>query len=485
MPPAEILARLASFLDRHPVGAAATVVLVNLALKLPTVGSDSLWLDESVSLWMAIAPPSLAARAAHDTAPPLHHVVLCVWGSAFGLSLESARALSAVLSAATAGVLFELARRHFGVATALISAALFLVSRLHFYFAQEARCYALVGLLCVISFLLFLDLFERPSWWRAAALGVVNAALPYAHYVAGFAVAAQLVAAVAVAGRRRAAFLRYAASVVLALALFSPWIAILPWARTQEGAIWIRSATPGQIGWVLRRLVGSGTVLAAYGGITFGALVLGLVRPGPRRASPFAVLVVLLWAFLPVALTYAASLIQPMFVDRYVLYTSLALFLLIAHLIAAAPLTAPVRAAVATALVVLAALPGLTEPVRRPDWRGAVAAAARESAPGTTLVVARKYQFPALAYYLDPDGFRDPAHTLERLARRGVVLADVLGDFDAIASRAEPVVLLLAPDSPLPARDATAWMESRGKRVTRAQDFNGVGLVVLAPRKTG
>src|SRR6266851_3852750 len=68
----------------HPLFAPALplriVVLTAFALRLFQLGTQSLWYDESVSLFIARQPiPELIAHTAGDVHPPLYYLLLHFW----------------------------------------------------------------------------------------------------------------------------------------------------------------------------------------------------------------------------------------------------------------------------------------------------------------------------------------------------------------------------------------------------------------------
>ena len=460
--------------------ALVVVVSANLAIKLHAAGADGVWLDEALSIHVAQAPVSLATLAAHEPTPPLYYLLLCGWVRLFGGTIESARILSVVLSTATAALLLDLGWRHFDRETGIFAAALFTTSRLQIYYGHEARGYALVGLLCVASFDLFLALAARPTWRKAIALAVVNAALAYAHYVAVLALVAQLAGAL-VLGRRGCRFVPiYLASQGLAALLFAPQLhALVRDGVTQKD--WIGPPTLGRARYVVKRFAGNSTLLLLYG-IVAVATAWARHRLWPRvarQADTGKLVVLALWAFAPVALAYAASFAREMLAERYVLYASLGMYLLVAYVIALAPVARVQRVMLAAVLAALALHEALANPMQRHDWRAATAIVRTEEQHGATVVVAPSWHFRPLAYYLDRVAFRDQAHTRARLAARGVVLTE-----DVRALRLEPRrhVLVLAPEVAPSASGTRTWLEEQGFRVVLEEKLRGLTLLVIEPR---
>ncbi|MEW6273318.1 MAG: glycosyltransferase family 39 protein [Thermodesulfobacteriota bacterium] len=456
---------------------AVAVLAANLLLKIPAASADGIWLDEAVSLHVAQAPVSLATLAAAEPTPPLYYLLLCGWLRVFGFSLESARLLSVLLSSATAVLLLDLGRRHLDGETALVAAALFTSSKLQLHYAHEARCYALVGLLCVASFDVFLALVARPTRRKALALGLLNAALLYTHYVAVFALVAQLASAAVLARERRAFVGCYVASQGFAALLFTPWLVGL----ARDGISqkdWIGPPTLARARFVVKRFAGSSTLLTLWAAVAAAAVLGRRLRPAVP-VDPAKIATLALWAFAPVLLAYGASFVRQTLLDRYVLYASLGLYLLLGYVVSLAPVSRASRALLAAALVGLSLWTTLAHPHRRHDWRTAVAVVREERALGATPVVAPDWHLRPLAWYLDRAAFRDHARTRERLEAAGVVPAE-----DVRALRLEPRrhVLVLGPDGAIGADAAQAWLEAQGFATIRRRELRGLTVLVVEPR---
>ena len=130
----------------------AAIVLAGAALRLFHLGKESLWLDEAFSV--SIARTTIAhiiEETSLDFHPPLYYVVLYYWVHWFDSLDATVRLLSVVFSLGTIVATWAVGRRLFGINSALIAVALVACSRFQIEFAQEARMYALLGLLGVVA----------------------------------------------------------------------------------------------------------------------------------------------------------------------------------------------------------------------------------------------------------------------------------------------------------------------------------------------
>ena len=132
------------------------------ALRLPTLGSQSLWLDEALTGRLARGSlGDLLHRVATEEAnPPLFYLLEWVWTRVAGTSEVALRLPSALFGIALVPVAYAIGRRLGGQRAAVALAALVAVHPLLVYYSQEARGYAAVALACAVGFGCFLDALE-------------------------------------------------------------------------------------------------------------------------------------------------------------------------------------------------------------------------------------------------------------------------------------------------------------------------------------
>ncbi|MER8094779.1 hypothetical protein [Streptomyces goshikiensis] len=313
----------------------------------------SMWRDESVTWQVAHRPLGGLWRllgevdAVHGLYYLLMHGVFGLWdGGLWALRLPSVAA-TALAAAGVAAVGHRLA----GERAALCAGAVYAVLPPVQMYAQEGRSYALVA--AAVAWATYLMLRER---WAAYTVVLLLGC-----WLHEFAVLA-LLAHAFTAGRSRG--WRWSAGVVLAL--------LLPLA-----VVSVRQAER-QLGWLGRP---SWQDWAAYGVVAAAALLLA------RGAGRELVRVALPLVLLPPGLLMVISLVNPWYVDRYVLYALAGLALLAGARLARAR-ARWAWAAVAALLVPFALWSlWLRTPESRKDDVLAVAAAVRERAqPGDAVL---------------------------------------------------------------------------------------------------
>ena len=230
-----------------PVAAATALAAL---LRFSTLGEQSFWLDEAVTVDLLRNDLVGMLRAIPDSesTPPLYYLLAWPWAKAFGTGEIGLRSFSALCGTATVPVAYAagagLASRRAGAIAALLVAT----SPLLVWYSQEARAYALFVLCGALSLWLFARALERPSrdvlvgWVAASALALAT------HYFAVFLVAAEAAFLLALVRPRRAVAAASAAVGAVGLALLplalhqerggrTSWIADTPLAERAEDVV--------------------------------------------------------------------------------------------------------------------------------------------------------------------------------------------------------------------------------------------------------
>jgi len=167
--------------------ALAALVVLAAILRFATLDVQSLWLDEAATVGLVRRDlwDMLSALPGAESSPPLYFIVAWFWAKLFGADAIGLRSLSAVCGTLTVPVAYA-AARPVSARAGLWAAAIAAASPLAFYYSQEARPYALLILLCGISFVLFQRALAAPRprtlafWAAASALALLT------HYFAAF-----------------------------------------------------------------------------------------------------------------------------------------------------------------------------------------------------------------------------------------------------------------------------------------------------------
>lgn len=310
--------------------------------------------DEAFTIWLAAHPIADVLRLlkSGDFHPPLAyllaHALLAITPKAFLF-----RSIAAAFGVAGVIATYFVATRVVG-RFAWLPALLTAICPILVYFDRFYRMYALLGALCVLSWLLLLRGLEAPRKpWRWIGYAALLAIMLYTHYLAFFTLAAQAIYVLATRRGEWRFWLALGAAVVCWLPWLPAFLEQLPKGGTAFNAVSgfsdryilpavvLTDGLPAEIEFNTAYVALLWLVLA-------GAVVVAALRPAYRLA---------LWLLLPVALQAAYSLFfgKNLLSQRYLLNDIFALNIALSVPIAAlaASRWRALGAAVGAGLVVL------------------------------------------------------------------------------------------------------------------------------------
>jgi len=230
----------------------------------------------------------------------------------FGTGEIAMRAFSAAFALAGVILLYALASELFEADTALIATALWAFNPIALIVARWARMYSMFIALAIASLLALVRLQRRPTMPRAAAFGILGAAMLYIHLGGALMLGAEAAILIRERWRGRPMFAGNA-GLALTLILFLP-IAPSAFAEVHSSALghrfdWMGSASHMPLA---VQIVGASIAIALGFLIVFGPPLRFDKAAEPLRWC-------LIWTLLPaLALLSGSLLLHPMFEIRYI-----------------------------------------------------------------------------------------------------------------------------------------------------------------------
>ena len=400
----------------------AALGLLALLLRLPTLSSRSLWLDETYSAWFAARPlrELWTQVPLYETHPPFYYTLLKGWSLLFGRGEAALRSLSVLASVLSVVLIPACARAaRLGARAeriALLAALLLSVNAQHILFAQQARPYAihaLAGMLAVFFACMLVAELARPNvpgvsrrhlgTWVAglAAWGSLTMWLHNTGVFAVFGIWTGMAAGLlfGTRGAQGAPRRRQAVAVGLAgigaLLLWSPF---LPMLLRQNAAMarlsyWIRFEP--------RKMTAAWTVMSGGQLMHYPVLALVLLAFAWlwKRSRPHFWLLAFTIALPLLALGTYSYLVKPVFLSR--LFAWMAPLTMALAALGVATLRPALRPLVLALVLALSAWEAASfYRSRTEDWRGMLAQLRREARPGDlVLAFPNEVQMP-VAYYM-------------------------------------------------------------------------------------
>lgn len=313
-------------------------MVVNLLVKGIFLAGNSLGGDEPFSVYVAqLEPGSIVKFLSTGNNPPLFELLLHYWIRVFGISECAVRFPSLIFSCVTVLFLYKIGRNYFNRRIAVYGCLFFVFSNYHIAFAHEARVYALMGMLTVMSMYYFLAIASMrggKSRFAKAALLLTNLLLIYAHYFGFFVLVIQGLHILLSKQIRKSNSTYWLVSAGVLILAYSPNIPVLLERFRNSagiGGTWL--TPPGGVVDLYDMLwkFTNAPVVAALTIILLAVAFVKLlfrIKAGALRNFPGKL--VASWFLLPFFGMFVVSFWMPVFLDRYLMFAAVGFYLLLA-----------------------------------------------------------------------------------------------------------------------------------------------------------
>lgn len=322
-----------SFIKKHniPIG----FVVINLIIKSVFLTAQPISHDEPFTIYHAQFDLGyLIDYLKNYNNPPLFEILLHFWIKLFGISELSVRILPMLFSSFSVLFVYKIGKTFFDNKTAIISSVLFTFSTMQIWYAHDCRVYSLFLLLTLSSFYLFFSLLKNGtlSKWKLFGFVLSNVLLLYAHYFGAFVwVLEGLIVAVYFL-KNKSVLITFMKVCVIGLLLFMPHMFVLVQRFTESAqrGTWLKIPSGLES---LYNMIWSFTNAPVVAVTTIVILVACLIKflisSKKQVQNPF-VKYVMWWFLFPFFFMFFVSYKVPMFLDRYLIFITPALYLLLA-----------------------------------------------------------------------------------------------------------------------------------------------------------
>ena len=302
--------------------------LVAFFLKFASLGVRDLAMDEPFTLFHSQKSLAdiIALSSQGEPHPPLFMMLVHLWNKVANYDVATLRMLSLFFHALTAPALFFTGKRFFGLWSGILASGLFLLSSQFFYFATELRGYGLFCFLAISALYFFLASTEKPSFKNLALLVVFNVLLIYNHYFAFLLLATQGICSLFYLKNKRV-FLRFLAVFGATLILFLPLAPALisQFFQSSEGT-WVPKPRAIDYIFQMRNFLNGGDNCIIGRTLLALGVIIAIIRGRFLRLEK-KFWITLIWWIVPYTLMYFLSEKLPMFLDRYLLFNAMGVYL--------------------------------------------------------------------------------------------------------------------------------------------------------------
>jgi len=264
--------------------------------------------------------------------PPLFFILLHFWIKIFGISAFSVRFMPMIFSTLTALVICLTGKKFFSLRTGLVASLLFTFSNYHLLFAHEARVYSLFALLTSVSMFLFLQLIIRQDIRTIILLIAVNLMLLYSHFFGFYVLFIQMTSCFLIRELRTRVLKQYFVILLIVIVLYAPYLSVFFsrfWMSSTHGT-WVPKPSISDLYNMVWRFSNVPVTTVCFLIILFAAFILYLTHRKKTESCQTNSALVLIWFFLPYLFMFLISFKIPMFLDRYMVFTSIGYYFLIA-----------------------------------------------------------------------------------------------------------------------------------------------------------
>lgn len=407
----------------------AAILALGLGLRLIALGSRSLWYDEAFAVLfsekglsaMLYGTLTIENGVAADVHPLLYYTLLDLWTRVVGQSPFAVRLLSVIFGVGTIALLYGLIRDLFGIRPALWSAFVIAVAPFHIQYSQEARMYALLGLLSVAATWALVRGMKTEGWGAWIVFGVLSALCMYTQQLAAFTLIA--LGLIPILARDRGKILRLLVAVGVAVLIYLPWLINLPAQFEKVGSYWVQQPTPASVllslwSFVFVEYPATGAQAVFVSTALLLILLILIVLTVVRRPDRWVLMLVWL-TLVPMLGLYLVSQVRPIYITRALIPSAIMLYGLIGVCIARfLTYTLPLWGIVRAGFALLAAAGIVTGLIIHYRWdtfpRPPFADFIAEVDPGSRIIHANKISMLSAAYYarvqgkpIDPYYLRD------------------------------------------------------------------------------
>ncbi len=311
------------------------VILFLLAFiwKLAYINSRDICLDEPFTIFNAQKSiGAILSIPKQGPNVPLFMFILHFWIKLFGIGPTAIRILPLIFNSLTSVFLYQTGRKFFSVWAGICASGLFVFSSYHFYFGLEARSYALMSMLTASALYYFLSLVKDSSNRKyLISLIIFNSLLVYSHYFGWFIVFVQF--GVSFMYLKNWQFVKNMIIVfVVTGLLFSPYavIFIKQFFVSSQGT-WVAAPAKSEYLNQIKFFLNDPIILKVVFWIAIAGIAFKLYTKKWNKKFK-ELLIIGLWWFIPFTIMFIVSSKVPMFLNRYILFTSIGLYLAIGGL---------------------------------------------------------------------------------------------------------------------------------------------------------
>jgi uncharacterized membrane protein len=313
--------------------------LISIAISIPLIHLNSIRLDEAQSIWqVSHSILEILDIVGRDVHVPLYHIILHFWQGIFNNSIISARYLSLLISIISIPFVYILASKLYTKRIALMTTIIFILSPFINWYANEARMYSLLLLLAALNSIFFIDILQKDN--KKSWIGFIITAILgiYTHYFYWlFLTATALFYLVSYKQFNKTLFPKFIISAVIILLSIAPWIYyVISLGSAANTKPVLQSPTSIDFFNIFSQYIfGFQTDFINSIILSSWPIIVIIIFTSLQRKFKYSVLTtfVIFQILIPIGLAFILSYLRPIFLSRYLIVSSLFLYLYLIYII--------------------------------------------------------------------------------------------------------------------------------------------------------
>jgi uncharacterized membrane protein len=303
------------------------IIMLGLILRLYRYTAQSIWLDESVSIFLAHQPVKFIVSFI-DPTPPLFYLSLHFW-TIFGTSEAILKLFTVLLSTLIILGVYLVAKKLYSKKTALYAALITAISPVQVFYAQELRAYALLFL--VTTFLVYWYLKFDESAKNKIIYGIFFVATVYTHVYGLFVILAIQIHRLVKNRKDFFSLSNWIKVNAIPAALSIPWLYRIYEMILLNESGWIKLPEIKDLNSVFL-ISTTGHSGFIFGIILYALAIILVLSALVKQIKKSKVNIEIYWILIPILVPFLLSfVIRPFFFPRYALLVSIPLAILIAY----------------------------------------------------------------------------------------------------------------------------------------------------------
>jgi mannosyltransferase len=322
-----------------PVG----LMLINFLTKGVYLAFNSLAGDEPFTVFHAqMDVSSIISLLSVGNNPPLFEILLHYWIKLFGIGEFAVRFPSLIFSSISVLFIYQFGVKYLNQRIGLYASGFYIFSNYHVLFSQEARAYALLGMLSIMSMYYFLSIINNVKIvegqkvnhiisWPLIVLTLVNTLIIYTHYFGFLILITQLLLVILDRKLMNLLWKKILVSGGMLTLLYAPYIALVfqRFISSSRGT-WVPPPTGLVDLYYMLRFFTNEPVVTISALVILFCAVGKYIYKGVKRPIDTPIKLVLFWFLFIFLLMFGVSFKIPIFIDRYVMPASVGFLLTLA-----------------------------------------------------------------------------------------------------------------------------------------------------------